>query len=441
MKTVKKILSLSLLFFINQLNAQIITTVVGNGTHGYSGDGGPAMAAEIYAPNGVCFDAFGNLYIADSGNNLIRKVSTSGIITTFAGNGTHVFSGDGGQATAAGIYGPTGVACDAAGNLYIADSYNFRVRKVTTSGIITTFAGNGTNAFSGDGGQATDAGIFGPGGITFDATGNLYIADYDNSYIRKVTTAGIITTYAGNGTSGYSGDGGQATDAQIDGQYGITCDATGNLYIAEFDNAYIRKVSTSGIITTVAGNGIASYSGDGGQATAAGIYYPTFITCDISGNLYISDYGNARIRKVTTSGIITTVAGDSTAGYSGDGGQAIAAEIYNPGGLTFDAVGNLYIADNGNNVIRMVCNTGCGTTGVEQLAHKEQVNIYPNPANNFVVIQSKVELGLVTIYNSLGEIVFTQKINATRQQIDLSKQAPGIYFLQTQNAFIKIVKE
>jgi sugar lactone lactonase YvrE len=442
MKTMKKILSISLLFLINNTNAQIITTVVGNGTNGYSGDGGQATAAEIYAPNGLAFDAAGNLYIADSGNNLIRKVTTSGIITTFAGNGTHVFSGDGGQATAAGIYGPTGVACDAAGNLYIADSYNFRVRKVTTSGIITTFAGNGTNGFSGDGGQATDAGIFGPGGITFDASGNLYIADNDNSYIRKVNTAGIITTYAGNGTSGYSGDGGQATDAEIDSQYGICCDATGNLYIAEFDNYYIRKVSTSGIITTVAGNGTGNYSGDGGLATAAGIYNPTFISCDVAGNLYIADFSNQRIREVTTAGIITTVAGNGTAGYSGYGGLATAAQIYNPGGITFDAIGNMYIADNADSRIRMICNASCATTSMAQVAtYKKQVTIYPNPASDIVTIQSATELGLVTIYNSLGAIVYTQKVNANQQRIDLSKQAAGIYFLQTQNAYLKIIKE
>jgi len=332
----------------------IITTMAGNGTYGYSGDGGPATSASLWLPPDVAVDASGNLYIADSDSQRIRKVDTSGIITTVAGNGTRGYGGDGGPATNASLRYPEGVALDANGNLYIADTRNERIRKVDTWGIITTVAGNGTRGCSGDGGPATNASLRWPWGVALDANGNLYIADMDNHRIRKVDTSGIITTVAGNGTYGYSGDGGPATNTSLWGPYGVAVDASGNLYIADQGNYRIRKVDTWGIITTVAGNGTYGYSGDGGPATNASLWLPSDVAVDTSGNLYIADYGNHRIRKVDTSGIITTLAGNGTASYSGDGGPATSASLQHPWGVALDANSNLYIADWGNHRIRKV---------------------------------------------------------------------------------------
>jgi len=343
----------------------MIDTIAGNGTAGYSGDGGPATAAMIKNPGGVAVDSTGNIYIADFNNSRIRKVNTSGIITTVAGTGTAGYSGDGGAATAAMLNRPVSVTVDSSGNMYIGDRYNNRIRRVNTSGIITTVAGTGTAGYSGDGGAATAANLNNPIGVAIDSTANMYIADYFNNRIRKVNTSGIITTIAGTGTAGYSGDGGAATAARIDGPYGVAIDSSGNMYIADTNNHRIRKVNTSGIITTVAGTGTAGYSGDGGAATAARIYSPYGVTIDSTGNMYIADGTDNRIRKVNSSGIISTVAGTGTAGYSGDGGAAIAARIYTPIGVAIDSTGNMYIGDFNNNRIRKiydvpVCAGGCG---------------------------------------------------------------------------------
>jgi sugar lactone lactonase YvrE len=333
----------------------IITTVAGNGTGTYAGNGGAATNASLYDPSGVAFDASGNLYIADEGNNRIRKVGTNNIITTVAGNGTGTYAGNGGAATNASLYDPYGVAFDASGNLYIADEGNNRIRKVGTNGIITTVAGNGSAAYAGDGGAATNASLHSPSGVAFDNSGNLFIADWQNNRIRKVDTNNIITTVAGNGGSGYSGDGGAATNASLLAPWGEAFDAFGNLYIADAGNSRIRKVDTNGIITTVAGNGGSRFSGDGGAATNANLNSPSGVAFDAVGNLYIADYLNCRIRKVGTNGIITTVAGlGSVGGFYGDGGAATSAGLLAPFDLSFDASGNLLIADKGNNRIRKV---------------------------------------------------------------------------------------
>ena len=347
-------------FFTFTVKAQIIKTVAGNGTYGYSGDGGIADSAKLNSPFGVAVDASGNLFIADEYNKVIRKVSTNGIITTVAGNGTYGYSGDGGSATSAKLNYPTGVAVDASGNLFIADEENHRIRKVSTSGVITTVAGNGTKGYNGDGGIADSAELYYPTGVAVDASGNLFIADQYNNRIRKVSKSGIITTVAGNGygagtnNGGYSGDGGSAISAELNGPNDVAVDAIGNLFIADQGNNVIRKVSTTGIITTVAGNGILGYSGDGGSADSAELNYPTGVAVDASGNLFIADYNNHRIRKVSTNGITTTVAGNGTPGYSGDGGSADSAELYYPSGVAVDASGNLFIADLNNNRIREV---------------------------------------------------------------------------------------
>jgi type IX secretion system substrate protein/NHL repeat-containing protein len=357
----KRVYVLVSIAFYLSTNAQIINTVAGSGptgygNGGYAGDGGQATAAEFNEPIGVTFDAFGNLYIADYGNNRIRMINTAGITSTVAGNGTHGYTGDGVAATAAGLNNPTGVAFDAFGNLYIADFLNNRIRMVNTAGIISTFAGDGTAGYNGDGGAATAARLYYPFGLAFDVAGNLYIADELNNVIRMVNTAGIITTVVGNGTGSYSGDGGQATNAELHEPTGVTFDAAGNMYIADEGNMRIRKVNTANVISTFAGNGTAGYSGDGSAATAAKLNYPDAVAFDAAGNLYIVDNTNNRIRKVNTAGIISTFVGTGSQGFIGDGGAATAAALNTPSGVAFDGVGNLYIGDNDNNRVRIVSN-------------------------------------------------------------------------------------
>jgi sugar lactone lactonase YvrE len=353
----KKLIFIVLLICNKQVHAQIISTIAGNGSNTYSGDGGLADTAAFDNPAGIAIDAAGNKYIADAANGRIRKINSAGIVTTFAGTGINGYSGDGGQATDAQLWDPNAVVFDAAGNLYIADLDNARVRKVNTAGIISTVAGTGTGGYSGDGGQATDAQLNEPNNLAFDAAGNLYITEDGNSVVRMVNSSGIISTVAGNASIvSPSGDGGPATQAALFSPGGIAFDATGNLYICD-GNSAVRKVDHStGIITTVAGNFSAGYSGDGGAATAAQISFPAGVTFDPAGNMYIVD-GNNVIRKVNTSGIISTVVGNGTGGYLGDGGIATNAELNIPNNMVIDASGNFYIADEFNDRIRYVCNT------------------------------------------------------------------------------------
>ena len=420
-----------------------LTRVAGNSRRGYSGDGGPATGAQLRAPFGVAVDTSGNLYIADELNNRIRRVSTSGTISTVAGNGVRGFSGDGGPATDAELNNPLSVSVDSAGNIYIADSSNNRIRKVSPNGLINTVAGGGANN-PGDGGQATSAGLDGPSGMALDPAGNLYIADRNNMRVRKVSAGGIITTVAGDGTQGNSGDGGPAASAELFLPTGVALDAAGNLYIADFANGRIRQVSPGGIITTygppsrasqpsgvatdtagnlyitdeqlrvvrrvstagqvttVAGNGIESFGGDGGPATAAqmnlisgvavdgsgNVYIadlinsnvrkvspkgiistlavnltnPQGLAVDASGNLYIADGGNNRIVKVSNNGTVQTVAGNGSQGFSGDGGPATTAQLSSPQSVAVDGSGNFYIADNGNFRVRKVSPNGVIST-------------------------------------------------------------------------------
>ncbi len=350
----KKILiALSLLLPIIG-HSQTISTYAGTGVAGYSGDGGLATAAKLSFDSRMAIDASGNIYIADQNNNAIRKINSSGIITTVAGTGIASYSGDGGPATAANLNKPYAVDLDAAGNLYIADTYNQRIRKISTTGIITTIAGNGTAGYTGDGGPATAAEFSIPGYFRIDPAGNIIVADNGNQRVRKINTSGIVSTIAGTGVSGFSGDGGMATAAKISYPQGIGLDAAGNIYIGDANNQRIREINTGGIIFTVAGNGTAAYGGDGGPATAAELNTPQDIYFDAAGNMLFTDTGNDRVRKISTTGIITTIAGNGVASYGGDGGPATAAELLDPNSIRFDAAGSMYIADAGNNRIRKV---------------------------------------------------------------------------------------
>ena len=331
-----------------------ISTVAGTGTGGFSGDGGPATSAQLNSPIGVAVDSSGNLFISDDANSRIRKVDTSGNISTVAGTSTAGFSGDGGPATSAQLNFPSGVALDSSGNLFIADTSNRRVRKLDTSGNISTVAGNGTLGSSGDGGPATSAELSVPFGVAVDSSGNLFIVDGFTHTVRKVDTSGIISTVAGVGTAAFSGDGGPATSAHLNNPNDLVVDSSGNLFIADRNNHRIRKVDTSGDISTVAGTGTSGFSGDGGPATSAKLKSPEAVAVDSSGNLFIADRFNHRIRKVDTSGNISTVAGTGTAGFSGDGGPATSAKLASPARVAVDSSGNLLITDRANHRIRKV---------------------------------------------------------------------------------------
>ncbi|TCO77457.1 NHL domain-containing protein [Marinisporobacter balticus] len=336
-----------------------IITIAGNGTAGYGGDGGPATDASLNMPYNVVSDGNGNLYIPDQGNNRIRKVdTTTGIISTIAGDGTLEYGGDGGLATAAKLNTPGDVDVDKNGNIYIADSYNHRVRKIDAeTGNITTIAGNGTAGYGGDGGLATAAQLDRPYGLAIDEKGGVYIADYVNNRIRKVdTTTGIISTIAGDGTPEYGGDGGLAVNAKINTPAGIDLDKDGNLYIAESGGHRIRKIDVeTGIISTIAGDGTPEYGGDGGLATAATLNRPWGIKVDQNGDVYIACRSSHRIRKIDgTTGIINTIAGNGTGAYGGDEGPATAAMLKYPTGVDIDENGNIYIADKTNHRIRKI---------------------------------------------------------------------------------------
>lgn len=347
-----------------QITSYTISTVVGinpgtgaPATQGYFGDSQLATTAELNAPIALALDSSGNLYIVDSGNNVVREVTKStGKIATIAGTSdSYQYSGDGGAATSASFNVPYGIAVDSSGNVYVSDLLNHVVRKINSSGTISTVAGTGTYGYSGDGGPGTSAQLNEPIGLALDSQQNLYIADSNNFCVRMLnTTTGIITTVAGVPTvNSFSGDGGPATKAKMSPPYGIAVDSAGNLYIADKVHNRIREVS-NGIINTIAGTGTQGFSGDGGPATEAELNRPWGLNVDSAGNLYVADYGNVRIRLISKNGIITTLAGFA-ANYGGDGGPAVNATLNYPTATVFDrSTGNVYIADTGNNVIRLM---------------------------------------------------------------------------------------
>lgn len=455
-KIIRNAFIASCLLASNMLSAQYIKTIAGTGyTTGYTGDGGPATNALMYSPTDIAFDMTGNLYITDFLNNVIRKLDTSGIIYTIAGTGFGAgaagaggYSGDGGPATNANLNGPFALAIDATGNIIFADGYNHVVRKINTSGIITTIAGKISAGYSGDGGPATDAELNNPVGLAIDKAGNIYIADDHNNVIRMVTPAGIINSVAGNGTAGFSGDGGPATAASMDLPIGIAFDTAENMYIADVRNNKIRRIDkVTRVITTVAGTDSAGYTGDGGPATAARIDSAERVNFDDSNHLYISDFFNNVVRKVDAStGIITTVAGNGygagTNGtvhdYCGEDSLATHACLYLPYGVAFDKQHRMYICDRGNDVIRRV-----GPLPVPPIDHSgvnitgslsgETLRVYPTVSSgdiNVEVITNNKYPAALYITNVLGEVVYsTPCLTNTTIYLHLSQLPKGAYIL------------
>ena len=338
------------------LSTGLISTIAGIGISGANGDTGQGTAAALDWPTATAVDTAGHLFIADQYNQRVREVNLStGAITTFAGNGTAGYTGDTNQATAAELNNPMGVAADTSGNLFIADSANNCIRKVNlASGVITTIAGNGTAGYNGDNIQATAAQLNDPTGVAVDAAGDIFIADCGNNRVREITS-GVITTIAGTGTAGYNGDSILAATARLNAPSGIALNAAGNLLIADTANNRIRLVTFStNYITTVAGNGTAAYSGDTGQATAACIINPLGVAADASGNLFIGDTANNAVREVAPTGVIVTLCGNATPGYRPNNVSATAAVFHGPAGLAVDSRGNLYIADTQNDLVRQL---------------------------------------------------------------------------------------
>jgi trimeric autotransporter adhesin len=427
--------------FVTGYSQYIINTFAGTGVAGYSGDGGPATSAQLDGPGGVDLDASGNVYIADKYNERIRKV-VAGTINTIAGNGTQSFSGDGGLAVNATMNYPTSVAIGKTiANVYITDYSNQRVRLVTPGGIISTFAGNGSQGFSGDGGLATNCEMYNPYEIATDNAGNVYICDRYNHRVRKVDGSGIITTIAGTGTGGFSGDGGAATSADLYYPSSVHVDAFGNIFIADQFNHRIRKI-TGGIISTVVGDGTPGSAGDGGPATSAQLNNPHGIFVDNSGNLYIADSDNNKVRKVS-AGIITTIAGTGTPGYTGDGGIGTSAQLTYPTKVAVNNSGQVYVADYNNNVIRILT----PMVGIEENGQASTFLLYPNPSTGLInITTSKLsgsESTLITVTNLLGKTVYTKLANNSATSIltiDITEQPAGIYFVNINGSSQRIIK-
>jgi len=503
-------------------DAQNITTVAGGGAISDFGAGVPALTAAFLSPYAVSLDIHGNLYITTNfGYGHVHKVNRAGVITTIAGCLTTSTYAASGPATTTFLGNPTGLSVDNSGNVYIADQVYDCIREVNDSGMMDVVAGDYIayrGWFTGDNGPATDAAMNGPYGVALDQIGNVYIADANNQRIRKVDTSGTITTIGGNGISGFSGDGGPATDAQLYDPYAIAVDNLGNTYIADTHNNRIRKINSSGIISTVAGSGsgIGGYGGDGGPATDAYLFYPAGVAVDNSGSIYIADEANNRIRVVNTSGIITTIAGTGVAGFSGDGAAATAATLFQPIGVTVDNYGNVYFADRGNDRVRKI-SPGCPAPILGPLTGRDSVNIdsviqlteilpggswsssdgtiatvssgfitgltpgidtikytllndcgtviaekiiyvlgagaasgtqnvpksvpsatvYPNPAGSEIAISSSVKIMTVAVSNVLGQVMCNQTCNSQKVKLNVASLPAGIYYVRINGSEVR----
>ena len=440
------LISLSLLSAPAFAQLQIINTIAGTGVTGYSGDGYAATAADLNGPLGVAVDSAGNVYVEDYYNHRVRKINASGKISTYAGNGGIGSTGDGTIATSAQL-NPSGIAVDRHGNLYISDAAHGVVRKVNTLGIISTIAGTGSYGYTGDNAAATLATLNTPCGLATDTLGNIYIADAGNNVVRKVNAAGIITTLAGTGVAGSTGDGNTAISAELDSPYAVAADNYGNVYISDYKNNYIRKVDTSGYISAYAGlANTVGYGGDSSTALLSTLNGPRGLAVDGNRNLYIADANNNVIRRVDTFGIITTAVGNGFGGYGGDLGTVNGANLYSPYGVAVDQYGSIYIADANNQRVRKTYNA---TLGVKTLAAANGITVYPNPFSGSISIAGLSASDKVCVYDINGRAVTetTTVNNAGTTSFEMPNISEGIYLLQVwdnagnKKAVVRLVKD
>jgi len=446
----KRTLSLLLPLFLSfSVHAQLweIATYAGTGMPGYSGDGSVATAADFNGPLCMAMDQDRNLFVADFYNARIRKVKPNGIIVTMAGNGTLGYGGDGTIATSAEIY-PHGVAADKHGNVFLSDPANNVIRKINAAGIISTYAGDGTAGYA-DATTALAAEFNAPFGLYVDGHDNLYIADAGNHAIRRIDSAtGAVTTVAGSGVMGYYGDGGPAGLAQLDSPFAITFDKAGDLFIADRNNNVVREVNaTNGLINTIAGTGAIGYSGDSALATDATMHYPVSVATDTAGNVYIADSYNNVIREVDmTTGNIVTVAGNGYAGFGGDLGYPTGANLFHPYSIVLDTFNSIYIADANNQRIRKVFNPLAN--GVADVNTKNEIRLFPNPAHTSITItgvQNGDKIGLIDVTGKM--VTSLSQATGTAVEIPVSQLAEGLYLVQiwsangSPKATIKITKD
>ncbi|WP_136152987.1 T9SS type A sorting domain-containing protein [Flavobacterium sangjuense] len=400
--------------------AQQVTTVAGS-TQGFAD--GPVATAQFFSPLGVAVDAGGNLYVADGWNNKIRKITPAGIVSTLAGSTQGFSDGAGGSAQ---FYHPFGVATDTAGNVYVADTENNKIRKITPAGVVSTLAGSGTCGFLN--GSGATAQFCSPTGVVTDATGNVYVADLINHRIRKITPTGVVSTLAGGATYGFAD--GSGTAAKFNAPRGVTIDAAGNVYVADSENNKIRKITPAGMVSTLAGSTVGFADGTG---SAAQFYYPFGVATDPAGNLYVADAYNNKIRKITPTGVVSTLAG-STQGFAD--GAGVSAQFHFPEGVAIDSAGNIYIGDQSNERIRKITQQ----LGVTHNNIDSKITVYPNPVTTVLTLQLENDCSLdkISITDLSGKIILqTQNSNT----INVENLAKGIYIMEAYSGEDKYVSK
>jgi len=421
-------------FFSSTAFGQVIYTVAGGDTAGYSGDGGPAVNAKLSIPHGVILDKKGNLYVCEIGNACIRKLSPAynGTVSTLAGSGGCGYWGDSGLAIKADLCGAYDVAIDTKDNIYIADAGNNRIRKVDVNGIITTVAGNGTAGYNGDSIPAITAELNAPTGVAVDSQGNIYIADWQNYRIRKVDTAGIITTIAVTGYAGLSADSSLADTSMLRAPFCIRLDKSRNIYFG--DSVWVKKINTAGYLTTIAGNGTEIYNGDSGIATKIALSVAA-LDIDSSNNIYISDGWAERIRKINTSGIIITVAGGGTTWNLGDGGNPLKARLDVPQGVAVNNEGDVFIGDTGHNRVRLVTSH----LSVSEVNDNEDMLVmYPNPCQGQFSLRLSTKLKQAAEMNISGvdgKIVYHAQFQTNETAPIITGLPAGFYIISISTEF------
>ncbi|WP_161499176.1 NHL domain-containing protein [Flavipsychrobacter stenotrophus] len=426
--------TLSICSFSAEAQYRKITTIAGTGgIGGYGGDGFVATAGVLNGPHNVAVSNKGEVYIVDFYNFRVRKIKTNGSIVTFAGNGITGYTGDNTAATNARM-NPKGVAVDFHGNVYISDPVHSVIRKVNTLNIITTYVGTGIYGYTPTNTNAKTTRIGAPWGLACDKMGNLYFADAGNHVVCMVDTFGVITTLAGDGTAGFLGDGFGALTARLDSPYAVAVDRTGNVFVADHNNSTIRMIDVAGNINKVAGTiGSFGNAGDLGLAINAQLNYPTGVAVDTAGNVYISDSHNNVIRMVDASGVISTIVANGFPGFGGDLGDAIGANLWAPYGICVDSIGAIFIADANNQRVRRVYNA---TVGVNNVDPNSGLNIYPNPFNNNITVAGLHKNDVVCLYDLMGRPVMPQvTVDAEGvKSFEIGDIAQGIYLLQVNNA-------